>query len=47
MLFTNKLFLFWDKIFVLKNGRIVDSGNHEHLIKNSNEYKSLYEKQMR
>ena len=36
-----------DKIFVLKNGRIVDSGNHDHLIKNSNEYKSLYEKQMR
>ncbi len=36
-----------DKIFVLKNGRIVDSGNHEYLIQNSNEYKSLYEKQMR
>ncbi len=36
-----------DKIFVLKNGQIVDSGNHDYLIKNSNEYKSLYEKQMR
>ena len=36
-----------DKIFVLKNGQIVDSGNHDNLIKNSSEYKSLYEKQMR
>jgi len=36
-----------DKIFVLKNGELIDSGNHEELIKKSNEYKSLYEKQLR
>ena len=36
-----------DKIFVLKNGNIIDSGNHDQLIKNCNEYKSLYEKQLK
>ncbi len=36
-----------DKIFVLKNGLIIDNGNHNHLIKNCNEYKSLYEKQLK
>tara|TARA_B100000963_G_scaffold271031_1_gene239224 strand:+ start:303 stop:2045 length:1743 start_codon:yes stop_codon:yes gene_type:complete len=36
-----------DKIFVLKDGQIIDTGNHDFLIKNSKEYKSLYEKQMR
>ena len=36
-----------DKIFVLKDGQIIDAGNHEFLINNSKEYKSLYEKQMR
>ena len=36
-----------DKIFVLKNGEIVNSGNHEFLIKECEEYKSLYEKQMK
>ena len=36
-----------DKIFVLKNGELIDSGNHEELIKKCNEYKSLYEKQLR
>ena len=36
-----------DKIFVLREGQIIDEGNHDFLIKNSNEYKSLYEKQMR
>tara|TARA_B110001452_G_scaffold250815_1_gene239336 strand:+ start:94 stop:1836 length:1743 start_codon:yes stop_codon:yes gene_type:complete len=36
-----------DKIFVLKEGEIIDSGNHEHLIKNCKEYKSLYEKQLK
>jgi subfamily B ATP-binding cassette protein MsbA len=36
-----------DQIFVLKNGNIIDSGNHDFLIKNSNEYKSLYEKQLK
>ena len=36
-----------DKIFVLKNGGIIDSGNHDLLIKNCSEYKSLYEKQLK
>ena len=36
-----------DKIFVMKNGKIMNSGNHEFLIKNCNEYKSLYNKQLK
>ncbi len=36
-----------DKIFVLKHGKIIDSGNHEKLIKGCDEYKSLYEKQLK
>ena len=36
-----------DQIFVLKNGSILERGNHEHLIKNSEEYKSLYKKQLK
>ena len=36
-----------DKIFVMKDGGIIDSGNHEFLIKNCSEYKSLYEKQLK
>jgi ATP-binding cassette, subfamily B, bacterial MsbA len=36
-----------NKIFVIKEGQIIDSGDHEFLINNSKEYKSLYEKQMR
>ena len=36
-----------DKIFVLKNGKIVNSGNHDYLVKNCDEYKSLYEKQLK
>ena len=36
-----------DKIFVLKNGEIVDYGNHDLLIKNCDEYKSLYQKQLK
>ena len=35
------------QIFVLKNGSVIASGNHESLLKNSSEYKSLYEKQLR
>jgi len=35
------------KIFVLKNGAIINSGNHDFLIKNCKEYKSLYEKQLK
>ena len=36
-----------DKIFVLQNGVLVDSGNHDHLINNCHEYKTLYEKQLK
>ena len=36
-----------DIIFVLKNGNIISSGNHEYLIKNCKEYKSLYQKQLK
>ena len=36
-----------DKIFVMKNGSIINSGNHDSLIKTCEEYKSLYKKQLR
>ncbi len=36
-----------DKIFVMKNGRIISSGKHEFLINNCDEYKSLYKKQLK
>tara|TARA_B100001057_G_scaffold474271_1_gene539608 strand:- start:227 stop:1969 length:1743 start_codon:yes stop_codon:yes gene_type:complete len=36
-----------EKIFVLKDGLVIDSGNHDFLINNCNEYKSLYKKQLR
>ena len=36
-----------DEIFVLKNGKIQNSGDHNFLIKNCNEYKSLYSKQLK
>ena len=36
-----------DKIFVMKSGSIINSGNHDFLIKNCEEYKSLYKKQLR
>ena len=36
-----------DKIFVFKNGNIMDSGNHDYLVKNCTEYKNLYQKQLR
>ena len=36
-----------DKIFVLKNGQILNSGKHEYLIENCVEYKSLYQKQLK
>ena len=35
------------KIVVLKQGEIIDSGNHEQLITSCKEYKSLYEKQLK
>ncbi len=36
-----------DIIFVMKNGLIVNSGNHDFLISNCEEYKSLYKKQIK
>ncbi len=36
-----------DKIFVLKNGSIIDKGSHDTLINKCQEYKSLYEKQLK
>jgi len=36
-----------DKIFVLKNGKINGSGKHAELIKNNEEYKSLYQNQLK
>ena len=36
-----------DKIFVVKNGKLIESGNHQNLIKNCEYYKSLYEKQLK
>jgi ABC-type multidrug transport system fused ATPase/permease subunit len=36
-----------DQIFVLRQGSIIDFGNHDSLIKDSKEYKSLYEKQLK
>ena len=36
-----------DKIFVINEGKVVDQGNHEDLIKNSKIYKNFYEKQLR
>ena len=36
-----------DKIFVLNQGKIIDSGNHDFLLKNCEVYKSLYEKQLK
>jgi len=35
------------EIFVLNNGNIINSGNHDFLIKNCMEYKSLYQKQLK
>ena len=34
-------------IFVLKDGKIVNSGNHDFLMKECEEYKSLYKKQLK
>ena len=36
-----------DKIFVLKNGSVIGSGTHDALMNSSNEYKSLYQKQLK
>ena len=36
-----------DEIFVMKNGNIINSGKHDFLINNCEEYKSLYKKQIK
>ncbi len=36
-----------DKIIVFKNGSVIDSGNHENLLRNCEEYKSLYQNQLK
>ena len=36
-----------DRIFVLKDGLVIATGNHDFLIKNSEDYKSLYQKQLK
>ena len=36
-----------DKIFVIVNGKVINSGSHDHLIKNCKEYNSLYKKQLK
>ena len=36
-----------DCIFVMNEGKVINSGNHEFLINNCNEYKTLYEKQLK
>ena len=35
------------KIFVMKHGKVINSGNHDFLINNCEEYKSLYQKQLK
>ena len=34
-------------IFVIKNGKLIDSGKHDELINSCDYYKSLYEKQLK
>ena len=36
-----------DRIFVMKDGRVIDTGDHNVLINNCEEYKSLYKKQLK
>ena len=36
-----------DKIFLLKSGKVISSGNHEQLIEHSEEYRSLYKNQLK
>ena len=36
-----------NKIFVLKDGKVINSGNHNFLIENCNEYKVLYKTQLK
>ena len=36
-----------NKIFVFKNGKLIDSGKHEFLVNSCEEYKSLYHNQLK
>ena len=36
-----------NKIFVIKQGKVINSGNHNFLIENCEEYKLLYQKQLK
>ena len=36
-----------DKIVILDEGRIVDTGNHESLLKDSGIYREIYESQLK
>ena len=36
-----------EKIFVIKEGNIIDAGTHEELVQKCQEYKSLYQKQLK
>ena len=36
-----------NKIFVMKQGKVINSGDHNYLIGNCEEYKSLYQKQLK
>ena len=35
-----------DKIYVMDKGSVLDSGNHEELLKKSETYKNFYNKQI-
>jgi len=35
-----------DKIIVMNQGKIIDTGTHDELLKNSTIYKNLYSKQL-
>ena len=36
-----------NKIYVIENGKILEHGTHDDLLKNSQTYKNFYEKQLR
>ena len=46
LIITPKTIIRANKIFVLDQGRIVDSGTHNELLKKSEIYKNLYNKQL-
>ena len=36
-----------DKIYVIENGQVIDSGSHDELLNKSTIYKNFYEKQIK